>query len=83
MYKEAVNSMSRNSEAIVSACGYINCNGDCEQCSAAHKQQCLTAACDGLTASVRDRRDNGGTHQTVRARALNLIRVMVADLETE
>lgn len=75
--------MVRKAETTVSACGYINCNGNCAQCSAAQKQQCITAACDGLTASVKDRRDNGGTHQTVRARALNLIRVMVADLETE
>ena len=61
---------------------YLTCtNKDCEHCSP--KQRCMTAACDGLTASVRDRRDNGGTHQTIRARALDLIRVMVADLETE
>ena len=59
---------------------HLNCDETCVQCSA--QQQCITAACDGLTASVRDRRDNGGTHHTVRARALNLIRVMVADLET-
>lgn len=75
--------MPRNSEAIVDDHSYLTCNGDCAQCSAVQKQQCITAACDGLTASVRDRRDNGGTHQTVRARALDLIRVMVADLETE
>ncbi|KKN46618.1 hypothetical protein LCGC14_0671230 [marine sediment metagenome] len=71
-------------EAIVDDHDYLTCNnGACEQCSAAQKQQCVTAACDGLTASVRDRRDNGGTHQTVRARALDLIRVVVADLEIE
>ncbi len=76
--------MSRNLEVIVGDHDYLTCNDrDCAQCSAAHQQQSITAACDGLTASVRDRRDNGGTHQTVRARAFDLIRVMVADLETE
>jgi hypothetical protein len=75
--------MSRNLEAIVGDHDYLTCNDrDCAQCSAA-QQQCITAACDGLTASVKDRRDNGGTHQTVRARALDLIRVVVADLEIE
>lgn len=75
--------MSRNSEVIVDDHDYLTCNnGACEQCSA-EQQQCITAACDGLTASVRDRRDNGGTHQTVRARALDLIRVVVADIEIE
>lgn len=75
--------MARNSEAVAEQPAYLTCNGDCASCSAAQRQQCMTAACDGLTASVRDRRDNGGTHQTIRARALDLIRVMVADLETE
>jgi len=76
--------MPRNSEALVADHDYLTCNDrNCEQCSAEHNQQCITAACDGLTASVRDRRDNGGTHQTVRASALNLIRVVVADLDTE
>ena len=74
--------MARNAEAVDEH-AYLTCNGDCAQCSAAQRQQCITAACDGLTASVKDRRDNGGTHQTIRARALDLIRVMVADLETE
>ena len=62
---------------------YLTCNGDCASCSPVQRQVCMTAACDGLTASVQDRRENGGTHQTIRARALDLIRVMVADLETE
>ena len=61
---------------------YIKCNGTCDACSPAQKQECITAACDGLTASVRDRRENGGTPQMIRARALELIRLMVADLET-
>ena len=62
---------------------YLTCNKDCASCSSTQRQQCITTACDGLTASVRDRRENGGTPQTIRARALELIRVMVADLETE
>lgn len=75
--------MTKNSEAIAAQHDYLTCNNrDCAQCSAAPKQQCITAACDGLTASVRDRRDNGGTHKTVRARALDLIRIIVADLDT-
>lgn len=75
--------MRNSAEALADQHDYLTCNNrDCEQCSAANRQ-CITAACDGLTASVRDRRDNGGTHQTVRARALDLIRVVVADLETE
>lgn len=75
--------MPQGAQAKVDDCAYLTCNGDCAQCSAAQKQQCITAACDGLTASVVDRRENGGTNQTIRARALDLIRVMVADLETE
>jgi hypothetical protein len=75
--------MPQNAEAVADQHDYLTCDRDCAKCLAVKKQQCMTAACDGLTASVRDRRDNGGTHQTVRARALDLIRVMVADLETE
>ncbi len=75
---------SASAEDVSDQHDYLTCTiKGCKDCSAAPKQQCMTAACDGLTASVRDRRDNGGTHQTVRARALDLIRVMVADLETE
>ena len=59
---------------------YLNCKGTCTIC--ASREQCIGAACDGLTASVRDRRENGGTQQKIRARALDLIRVMVDDLET-
>jgi hypothetical protein len=76
--------MPQNVEAVADQHDYLTCsNRNCEQCSAAQRQQCMTAACDGLTESVKDRRDNGGTHHTVRARAIDLIRVMVADLETE
>lgn len=75
--------MSSNASAVKANDDYLTCNGDCDACSSAQRQQCITAACDGLTASVVDRRENGGTHQTIRARALDLIRVMVADLETE
>jgi hypothetical protein len=76
--------MPQHAEAVADLHDYLTCiSKDCAQCSTAQRQQCMTAACDGLTASVRDRRDNGGTHQTVRASALALIRVMVADLETE
>ena len=76
--------MPQNAEAVADQHDYLTCrNKDCAQCSTVQRQECITAACDGLTASVRDRLDNGGTHHTVRARALDLIRVMVADLETE
>lgn len=75
--------MPQGAQAKIDADAYLTCNGNCAQCSAVQKQQCITAACDGLTASVVDRRENGGTNQTIRARALDLIRVMVADLETE
>ena len=75
--------MSASAQAKTVDAAYLTCNGNCDACSPAQRQECITAACDGLTASVRDRRDNGGTNQTIRARALDLIRVMVADLETE
>jgi hypothetical protein len=79
--------MSRNVEVDATRsspggkCSYLSCKGNCAACSAAQKQQCIADACDGLTASVRDRRENGGDHITIRARAFDLIRIMVADLE--
>ena len=60
---------------------YLTCNGNCGECSTPQRQKCITAACDGLTESVKDRRENGGTHQKIRNRAFDLIRVMVADLD--
>jgi hypothetical protein len=41
----------------------------------------MTEACDDLTASVRDRKENGGTHKMIRNKALGLLRLMVADLD--
>jgi hypothetical protein len=79
--------MARNAEVVVvplsrsNDCHYLNCNGDCDECSAARRQQGITAACDGLTASVRDRRENGGTQRTIRTKAFELIRSVVSDLE--
>jgi hypothetical protein len=63
-------------------CHYLNCNGACDACSSARRQG-IAAACDGVTASVRDRRENGGTQRTIRAKALELIRSVVSDLEIE
>jgi hypothetical protein len=71
--------MPRNSKAVDS--DYLIYNEDGDSCSPAQKR-CISA-CEGLTASVKDRRNNGGTKHTIRARALDLIRVLVTDLETE
>jgi len=78
--------MNRNAEAegqLFVPHAYITCKGncDCDTCLAARKQQCMTEACDDLTASVRDRKENGGTHKQIRSKALGLLRLMVADLE--
>ncbi len=43
-------------------------------------QEDVRSACDDVTASVKDRRENGGTHRNIRVRALSLIRLVVADL---
>lgn len=58
--------------------GYITCN--CDTCATARRQRCMTEACDDLTASVRDCKENGGTHKMIRSKALGLLRLMVADL---
>ncbi len=74
--------MNRNSEAACQLYGthsYITCN--CDTCLTAHKQRCMTEACDDLTASVKDRKENGGTHKVIRSKAIGLLRLMVADLE--
>ena len=65
------------------SCDYLTCEGNCKRCTAKHRRQCLNEACDVLTDSVRDRKENGGTTHTVTARAFDLLRVMVADLETQ
>ena len=41
----------------------------------------MTEACDDLTASVKDRKENGGTHKQLRSKAIGLLRLMVSDLE--
>jgi hypothetical protein len=60
---------------------YLTCKGNCDTCSTAKRQRCMTEACDDLTASVRDRKENGGTHKMIRNKALGLLRLMVADLD--
>lgn len=84
MYKEAASKMSRNTELVSrlpDAHSYITCKGNCDTCSTARRQRCMTEACDDLTASVKDRKENGGTHKVIRSKALGLLRLMVADLE--
>ena len=78
--------MSRNAEAegqLYGTYAYITCkaNCDCDTCSTAHRQRCMTEACDDLTASVKDRKENGGTHKQLRSKAIGLLRLMVSDLE--
>ncbi len=73
--------MSRNAEAecqLYETHDYITCN--CDTCLT-HRQRCMTEACDDLTASVRDRKENGGTHKQLRSKAIGLLRLMVSDLE--
>ena len=77
--------MSLNTEAecqLNATHSYLNCKGNCDTCSTAQRQRCMTEACDDLTASVRDRKENGGTPEMIRSKAIGLLRLMVADLES-
>lgn len=43
--------------------------------------QCVTSACTELEEAVKDRRENGGTREVVRAKAFTLIEQLFADIE--
>ena len=51
----------------------------CDDCPA-KRQQVIHAACDEVSASVKDRRENGGAASAIRSKALDLIRQLAADL---
>lgn len=53
----------------------------CEECAPEQRTACLEDACDAVLASVHDRRENGGTAATVRAKAFTLIEQLFADIE--
>jgi hypothetical protein len=44
-------------------------------------KRCVATACTEVEEAVKDRRENGGTRSVVRAKALSLIELLVADLE--
>jgi len=50
-------------------------------CNAEDCKNGIDGACAEVLASVQNRRDNGGAASTVRAKALNLIELLVLDLE--
>ena len=67
-------------QSVATKCG---CNAeDCDKCAPAHSKNGIDGACAEVLASVQNRRDNGGAASTVRAKALNLIELLVLDLES-
>jgi hypothetical protein len=43
-------------------------------------KRCVATACTEVEEAITDRRENGGTRAVVRAKALSLIEMLVADL---
>jgi hypothetical protein len=51
----------------------------CEECAPEENQE-IEGACVAVLASVEDRRENGGTIEVIRVKALSLIEALVGSL---
>lgn len=72
--------MFARSQTTLTECG---CDADCgEKCKPSQRKECIDGACEEVLDSVQDRRDNGGAAQVIRTKALNLIELLFADLES-